>query len=399
MAIPITIPRLGWNMEEGTFAGWIKHDGDTVRAGEAVFRLEGDKALQDVESLDNGILRIPPDAPREGDKVVVGVVIGWLVRPNETPPFADVPSPKPAAAQVAPAAPAAQDVPDSGPIRRITLAGVRARATTPVASPRARRVARERGVDWTKLKGSGRTGRIREQDVLAVALERPERAVPISAVRQTIAARLLHSLHSTAPVTLTTTVDAGNLVNLRKQFQAGAGAEAPAYTDFLVKLAAIALREHPALNSRWEGEQIIQSRVVHVGIAVDTDVGLLVPVVRGAAERSLREIAAQTRDLITRARRRQLRAEEMNGGTFTITNLGAFGVEMFTPIIQHSQCAILGIGRIRSEPVVREDRVVPGERMTLSLTFDHRIVDGAPAARFLQALGRLIENPAPWLMS
>jgi pyruvate dehydrogenase E2 component (dihydrolipoamide acetyltransferase) len=254
------------------------------------------------------------------------------------------------------------------------------------------------GVDWTQLQGSGRAGRIREQDVRAAATDAGERAVPISAVRRTIAERLLHSLEQTAPVTLTTTVDAANLVNLRKQFQAAGGAEPPSYTDFLVKLTALALRERPALNSRWEGDRIIESRAVHIGMAVDTEAGLLVPVVRDAVELTLRQTASRTRELIARARRRELRAEEMQGGTFTISNLGPFGVDAFTPIIQYPQCAILGVGRIRPEPVVREERVVPGERLTLSLTFDHRLVDGAPAAQFLQALGRLIENPAPSLM-
>jgi pyruvate dehydrogenase E2 component (dihydrolipoamide acetyltransferase) len=409
MAIPITVPRLGWNMEEGTFAGWIKHDGDTVRAGEALFRLEGDKAIEDIECLDSGVLRIAPDAPKEGDRVAVGVVVAWLVQPGEAPPFADRPRPRPVLAEAAPAGPAArrlarelqvdvQTVAGSGRGGRITPEDVRAGAAGAIASPRARRAARELGVDWTRLTGSGRTGRIRERDVRAAALESGGRVVAVSAVRRTIAERLLHSLRNTAPVTLTTTVDAANLVNLRKQFQAAGTANAPSYSDFLVKLTALALREHAALNARLEEDKIIESREVHVGVAVDTEAGLLVPVVRDAAALTLRQIAAVTRDLIARARRRELKAEEMQGGTFTITNLGSYGIEAFTPIIQHPQCAILGVGRIRPEPVVRDDKVVPGTRLTLSLTFDHRIVDGAPAARFLQALGRLVENPAPSLM-
>jgi pyruvate dehydrogenase E2 component (dihydrolipoamide acetyltransferase) len=410
MAIPITIPRLGWNMEEGTFAGWIKQDGDTVRAGEALFRLESDKAVEEVECLDSGVLRVAPDAPREGDKVAVGLVIAWLVQPDEAPPFAGRPRPKPVLAEpAAPAGPAARrlarelgvevgQVAGSAPGGRITSEDVRTRAAGPVASPRARRVARELGVDWTRLKGGGRSGRVREQDVRAAALESGERVIAVSSVRRAIAERLLHSLRTTAPVTLTTTVDAGNLVNLRRQFQAAGPDTAPTYTDFLVKLVAVALGEHPALNARWEDEQIMLSRAVHIGIAVDTEAGLLVPVVRDAGGLTLRQIAARTRDLIDRARERKLRAEEMQGGTFTISNLGPFGVDAFTPIIQHPQCAILGMGRIRPEPVVREHRVVPGQRLTLSLTFDHRIVDGAPAAQFLQTLGRLIENPAPALM-
>jgi pyruvate dehydrogenase E2 component (dihydrolipoamide acetyltransferase) len=410
MAIPVTIPRLGWNMEEGIFAGWIKQDGDTVRAGEALFRLESDKAVEDIEGLDSGVLRVAPDAPKEGDTVAVGLVIGWLVQPGEAPPFDAGPHPRPVAGEaLAPAGPAARrlarelgvevgQVAGSAPGGRITAQDVRARTAGPVASPRARRVAEELGVDWTSLKGSGRSGRVRERDVRAAALESGDRVMAVSSVRRSIAERMVHSLRTTAPVTLTTTVDAGNLVNLRQQFRAAGRDEAPTYTDFLVKLAAVALGEHPALNSRWEGEQIVLSRAVHMGIAVDTEAGLLVPVVRDAAGLTLRQIAVQTRDLIDRARRRKLRAEEMQGGTFTVSNLGPFGIDAFTPIIQHPQCAVLGVGRIRTEPVVREDRVVPGQRLTLSLTFDHRIVDGAPAGRFLQALGRLIESPAPALM-
>jgi pyruvate dehydrogenase E2 component (dihydrolipoamide acetyltransferase) len=410
MAIPITIPRLGWNMEEGVFAGWIKKDGEVVRPGEPLFRLEGDKALQDIEGLDSGILRIPPYAPKEGDKVAVGAVIAWLVQPGEALPLSDMPRTHVSSAKAAaPAGPAArrlarelqvdvQSVAGSATGGRITPADVRARAAGPVASPRARRLARELGVDWTRLAGSGRGGRIRDADVRTAALHSGERVVSLTAIRRTTAERLLHSLRTTAPVTLTTTVDANNLVSLRKQFQAAGQDTAPTYTDFLVKLTALTLREHPALNSRLEGEHIVLSHEVHVGVAVDTEAGLLVPVVRDAGEQTLRQISARTRDLIARARRRELRAEEMEGGTFTITNLGAFGIEVFTPILQYPQCAILGIGRIRLEAVVRQDQVLPGKRLTLSLTFDHRIVDGAPAARFLQALSRAVENPAPLLM-
>jgi pyruvate dehydrogenase E2 component (dihydrolipoamide acetyltransferase) len=198
-------------------------------------------------------------------------------------------------------------------------------------------------------------------------------------------------------VTLTTTVSADNLVNLRDQFKA-AGDNVPGYTDFLVKLAAITLRKHPLLNARWEGDQITTSDEVHVGIAVDTEAGLLVPVIRDVHALGVRQVAERSRDLTERAGLRKLAPADVQGGTFTITNLGAYGVEAFTPIIRYPECAILGVGRIERRPVVVGDRVVPGERLTLSLTFDHRIVDGAPAARFLQDLGRLIENPGPALM-
>jgi pyruvate dehydrogenase E2 component (dihydrolipoamide acetyltransferase) len=166
-----------------------------------------------------------------------------------------------------------------------------------------------------------------------------------------------------------------------------------------VKLTAVALREHPLLNACWTGEEIVVSHACHIGIAVDTEAGLLVPVIRDVANLGLRQVAERSRDLAERARQRKLKAEEMQGGTFTITNLGAFGIDAFTPIINYPQGAVLGVGRIQRQPVVIGEEIKAREQVTLSLTFDHRIVDGAPAARFLQTLGRLIENPGPWLVS
>jgi pyruvate dehydrogenase E2 component (dihydrolipoamide acetyltransferase) len=440
MAIAITIPRLGWNMDEGVFAGWLKQDGDTVRAGEPLFRLESDKATQEIECLDEGILRIASGGPKEGDRVAVGVVIAHLVaagekapdirasRERERPEGASRIGEDPAARggqrpEEAAASPSVRrlarelgvdlrQVSGSGPGGRLTAEDVRGRGEPaapiaaasgkrPASSPRARRVAQELGVDWTRLRGTGRGGRIRERDVRAAAGARlqppPARPAPVSSVRRTIAERMLHSLRATAPVTLTTTVNAGNLVNLREQFKA-VGDAVPSYTDFLVKLAAAALGRHPMLNARWEGEQILVSEEVHVGIAVDTEAGLLVPVVRDANRLTLRQVAARARELIDRARHNRLAPDDLRGGTFTVTNLGAYGVEAFTPIIRYPECAILGMGRIDRRPVVAEDRVVVGRVLTLSLTFDHRIVDGAPAARFLQDLGRLVEHPGPALM-
>jgi pyruvate dehydrogenase E2 component (dihydrolipoamide acetyltransferase) len=258
-------------------------------------------------------------------------------------------------------------------------------------------VAKELGIDWTKLRGTGRTGRIRERDVRAAPTARE--GTPLSPVRRIIAERMLESHRATAPVTLTTTADAANLVNLREQFKAAADGAVPGYTDFLVKLTALALGKHPLLNSRWEGERIVTPEGVHVGIAVDTEAGLLVPVVRDVPALGLRQLAARTRDLAERARAGRLKAEELRGGTFTVTNLGAFGIDAFTPIINYPQCAILGVGCIGPRPAVAGGRVVARDQVTLSLTFDHRIADGAPAARFLQTLRAMIENPGPWLVS
>jgi pyruvate dehydrogenase E2 component (dihydrolipoamide acetyltransferase) len=287
------------------------------------------------------------------------------------------------------------------------------RRDRPRSSPLARRLARELGVDWTRLVGSGSTGRIRKVDILAAARTAPGpaprreaapvegRTVPIGPTRRTIAARMVLSRQATAPVTLHATADATNLVSLRDQYKAAApqGRELPGFLEFVVKLTAMTLCDHPMLHARWDEDRLIVPDESHIGIAVDTDEGLLVPVIRGAAGLALGEIVARTRDLARRARARRIRPEEMQGGTFTITNLGAFGVEAFTPIINHPECAVLGMGRIARQPVMIEDRVVGRDRLSLSLTFDHRIVDGAPAARFLQALVGAIENPAPWLIT
>ena len=384
MAIEITIPRLGWNMDEGVFAGWLKREGELVRPGEPLFSLEGDKATQDVESVDPGVLKIPDDAPGAGDRVPVGAVIGYLLQPGESdlPARAATPLPQPAAPLVQAVAPR--------PTRR----------DRPPSTPLARRLARDLGIDWARLPGSGQGGRVRKADVLEAARVNPRQSVPIGPVRRTIAARMVQSRQTTAPVTLTTTVDATHLVNLRLQFkQAGPPDRvSPSFTDFVVKLTALALRDHPLLNARWADDRIEYADDVHIGIAVDAEAGLFVPVIRGAAGLSLAQIADRARDLVARARANRLLPGELQGGTFTITNLGAFGVEAFTPIINPPECAILGIGRIARRPEMEGDRVVPRERMTLSLTFDHRIVDGAPAARFLQLLARKIENPAPWLI-
>ncbi len=169
----------------------------------------------------------------------------------------------------------------------------------------------------------------------------------------------------------------------------------PSYTDILVLLCACALAQHPVLNSRWENDRIVLADGIHIGIAVDTDAGLLVPVVRDVPRLSLAQLAAQTRDLIERARQRQLAVAELQGGTFTVTSLGAFGIDAFTPILNPPECAALGVGRIQRCPVVDGEQIVIRDRLTLSLTFDHRITDGAPAARFLQTLRGLIENPPP----
>jgi pyruvate dehydrogenase E2 component (dihydrolipoamide acetyltransferase) len=386
MATPISIPRLGWNMDEGVFIGWVKKEGDTIAVDDALFTLESDKATEDIPSLGSGTLRILQGGPKPGDSIAVGTVIGHLVAEGEVAPASAQPV---WAARAAPgvSVPTLLAAPEAQP------------PTAPAASPRARRIADELGVDWKHLKGSGSTGRIRERDVRALAAAGP--ATPLSSTRRRIGQRLQESLRVTVPVTLVTTADATCLVQLHRQFQVleHPGAKAPpTYTDIIVKLVSGALQHHPHLNAHTDGARIQLCNAIHIGIAVDAEAGLLVPVIRDVPTLPLQELASCSWDLIDRARRGQLTSKDMQGGTFTVSNLGSFGVDAFTPILNPPECAILGVGRIQRRPSVREDQIVVRDEITLCLTFDHCSVDGAPAARFLQTLCERVENPGPWLV-
>ena len=444
MAFEITIPRLGWSMEEGTFSGWLKQDGDTIQCGDPLFELEGEKAIQEIEAVDAGILRIPANGPQPGSMVKVGAVVGYLVAEGESLPVGQTPD---ASAIVSgnqelsegtpslPTETVAVDAalpPAAGPsVRRLAresgvaleqvagtgrggriLAEDIERASSqplpsplsPIASPRARRVATELKIDWTQLTGTGAGGRIREQDVLA-ARRAPAagRRIPLTSRRKVIAQRMVASRQQTVPVTLTTKADATNLVNLREQFKTTSGeSPIPGYQDIITKLVAGVLRQYPLLAGRWDEDAIVlpAENEVHIGMAVDTDDGLLVPVLHNAAQLSLIELAARSRQLVGQARAGKLAAADMQGSVFTITNLGAFGIDAFTPIINVPETAILGLGAIRREPVVLDDGgIVSRHQLTLSLTFDHRILDGAPAARFLQDIATAIANPSAALLS
>jgi pyruvate dehydrogenase E2 component (dihydrolipoamide acetyltransferase) len=248
MPIPVSIPRLGWNMEEGIFVEWLKADGGAVRSGDAVFRLEGEKATEDIEVLDSGTLHIPANGPKPGDKLAVGTIIGYLLQPGESVPANEVRTPSPT--QVI-------ELPEPENAPGVVLAKERA------ITPRARRLAARLGVDPAHVRGSGRNGRVRERDVAAAhpSPASSERGVPLAPTRKAIAARMTESRQTTAPVTLTRLVDATNLVNLREQFKAAGREDVPAYTDFLVKLVGVALQKHPLLAARWTDEGIVPPRV------------------------------------------------------------------------------------------------------------------------------------------
>ncbi len=244
-------------------------------------------------------------------------------------------------------------------------------------------------MDIVGVPGTGRGGRVRERDVRAAATSSSGKLIPHSRVRRIIATRMVAGVTQAAPVTLTAKIDATRLVNWRESANSK-----PSYTDLLVALTAKALREHPLLQAQWRDDGLFVPDHVHVAIGVDTDAGLFAPVIRDADRLSVEQIAAISRELIDKARSGRLSADEQRDATFTITNLGMFGIDAFTPIIHLPQCAVLGVGRIVKEPAVFENQIVPRDMLTLSLTFDHRVVDGAPAARFLQTLAHLITGGA-----
>lgn len=466
MAVEVVMPRLGWGGEEGSLVEWLKQDGDEVRPGEVICTVEGEKAVNEVEALDRGILRIPPNSPPPGVKVPVGTVLAYLVTPGEKHPFADssIPVTSSSATRaneneerrslpVAPGAEAAaavDEIATTPPLRGSSPPQQRVGKAGPAASPRARHIARELGVEWTAMDGSGRTGRIVERDVreaatlirsetgaarfspivrrvaqdLGVDLDALARAkpglritrveveeaararetpriqgVPMNGVRRVIARRMAESARSVAPVTLTTEADATDLVRLREQLKKdriGTELPVPTYNDLLARIVAVALQNHPSLNASLEGETIVQHPSVNTGIAVDTDRGLLVPVIRDVGNKSIGQLARESAPLIERTRAGRATAEDLSGGTFTITNLGMYEIDAFTPIVNLPETAILGVGRIVAKPVVLDEAsetIAVRKMMALSLTFDHRIVDGAPAARFLQEVKRLVERP------
>jgi len=407
MPIEIQLPRLGWSMEEGKFLDWLKKDGDFIQEGEPLFTLESDKAAQEIESIDAGILHIPSNGPKPGDLVQVGQVLGYLLSEGESAPGLS-PQRAPADPQACGLDPSAKGKSQRVDVSQSTEATLpRATAGHP-ASPRARRAAKQHGVDLSTLSPSGQGGRIKECDVLAAADSASSvgmKSVPLTPLRRSIAARLMHSRQTTVPVTITGRCDATELLALRRRLKSQSPSDQqsiaviPTINDILVLLTATALRQHPMLAARWAGDHLLLPESIHLGIAVDTEAGLLVPVIRAVDTATLTQVAAQSQRLIAEARAGKLAAVDMQGACFTLSNLGSLGVEAFTPVINPPESAILGIGAIVREAVPLDDGTfVACDRLTLSLTFDHRVNDGAAAARFLLTLRQLIEQPFQGLM-
>ncbi|MEM8944719.1 MAG: dihydrolipoamide acetyltransferase family protein [Planctomycetota bacterium] len=463
MAIEIVVPRLGWSMDEGAFGGWLKEEGEHVAEGEMLFELESDKATQEVESFDAGVLRLPLDAPQSGDTVRVGQCLGFLCEADEPAPasctatYSDehTAQPKPTGEEIfadVHATPSARrlarelgvDIRHSKPsqsLNAITQEDVRAstestngsgsepRATSVAVSPRAAAKAAQLGINLASVTGSGRGGRIRERDVLAAAgaahqevslpssnrmrtatdplkidveaIDSRANYSPKSGIRQTIAERMLAATHHTAPVTLMAKADAAELTRLRRELKEACHSvekTAPSMTSLLVKLVAQAIQIHPSIQHQWAEDGLLVPEGIHISVAVQTDMGLLTPVVRDVPQLLLGNLSASLTSLIERAKSGVLNRDEMQGGTFTVTNLGRYAVDSFTPILNLPQSAILGVGQIQPEPVAMDGEVVVRDQVSLSLTFDHRVHDGAYAAAFLQTLCGFIRNPKPWLL-
>jgi pyruvate dehydrogenase E2 component (dihydrolipoamide acetyltransferase) len=390
MATEVLVPPLGQTVDTVTLVSWYKKEGQTVARGEILFAIETDKATLDIEAPASGVLRRVTAAP--GDEVRVLSAIALITAPDEV--LAETPA-----------------ILDTEPVRRQAKAALstgqgagddqqQQRRERILISPRARRLAEKQGIQWAALEPTGPEGAIIERDVRAyleakrkgdkVGLEVAQ-TIPATGIRAVIADRMSQSASRTASVTLNAEADATALVDMRHCL--GQDGLDVSYNDLLLYVLGRALREHPRLNASLEGDTIKLWQQIHIGLAIDTDWGLLVPVVRDADRKPLGQLASETRTLIERAKAGQCSTHELSGGTFTLTNLGMLGIDSFTPIINLPECGILSAGRIKARPAMVNDRIVARQMMWLSLTFDHRLVDGALAARFLQRVVHLIEQP------
>jgi len=370
------MPKFGLTMQEGTIQQWFKDEGDRVEKGEPLFEVETEKILYEVEAPASGHvakLLYAPEASVPCATVVAVIALEGEDAVTIAAGYARPSRPSPAPLATPSAAPGATRNEGSG---------------APV-TPAARKLAKDHGIDPATVHGTGPGGRVTREDIEAV-IARPASApatgTRLRGMRKSIADRMMKSLQSTAQLTICTESDVTALVARRERL----AAEFPlTYTDLLVEAVAQALRAHPRLNATASTDAVQEHDSVDIAVAVALDDGLITPVIRSAHTKSLQAIAAESRQLAERARRGMLAVDEVNGGTFTITNLGMYGIDSFTPILYPPQVAILGIGRIIEKPAVHAGQVVPRAMMTLSLTFDHRIVDGAPAAVFLR---QVVEN-------
>ena len=420
MAIAVEMPKMSDTMEEGVLVSWLVEEGASLSSGDIIAQVETDKATMDLEVYDDGILL--KIVSQEGASIPIGGLIAILGKKGEDisdllSQYGGDGSPT-SAATPAPSVESMDSVVEAEPV-----GGDGAVASSDgrvKASPLARRIAADKSVDLGAVTGSGPEGRIIKRDVEAAAsstrqskpaapaysastADRPSEVIPISQMRKTIARRLGESKFSAPHFYLNVDIDMEQAIEARARMNATAensGRSKVSFNDLVVKASALALKDHPAINASWlekEG-QMRRHSAIHVAIAVAIDDGLVTPVIRDADKKGLSDIAAESKDLSSRARTRQLGLDEMEGSTFTTSNLGMLGIDHFTAIINPPNACILAIGGIRDVPVVKDGAVVPGKRMTVTLSCDHRIVDGATGARFLASVKAYLEEPTTMLL-
>jgi pyruvate dehydrogenase E2 component (dihydrolipoamide acetyltransferase) len=413
MAEVIEMPRLSDTMTEGVIVKWHKKVGDPVKAGDLLAEIETDKATMEFEAPVGGVL-LYIGAP-ENQPIPVGVPIAIIGKPDEDIsallPKGDSSStsarPRDAEPALAASGPASSPMSAPTPVEAASPSETRLKA-----SPLARKMAKEAGIDLRQLQGTGEGGRIVRRDVeayLARAAETkapspptppstvPYREVPLSQMRKTIARRLTASMQEAPHFYLTRSISMEAAATWREKLNALSPTKI-SFNDLIIKAVAMALRKHPYLNAAWMGDHIRLYQEIHIGFAVAVEEGLIVPVIRHADRKGLSEIATETATLAQKARERKLSPEEYTGSTFSISNLGMFGIEEFTAVINPPEAAILAVGAIQPTPVVKGDKIEIERRMRVTLSCDHRVVDGATGAAFLATLTELLEEPARLLL-
>ena len=399
------MPKFGLTMVEGTIQRWFKNEGDAISEGEALFEVETEKVLYEVESTANGTVA----KLLYGLEAVVPVGLPVAVIAEAGEDVAEVAArysdgaPAPQAAT----SPAGSPTPGAGSAAAAPAAAATNGKRAPV-TPAARKLAAEHNIDTAGLTGTGPGGRITREDVqqaIDAAAQAPaevsspaqeqaqdqaqDQSVPLRGMRKVIAERMHKSLTDTAQLTITTEVDVTQLIERREEVRREFNTT---YNDFIIQACAHALLQHPRMNASLEGDAIQLHGAVHVGFAVALDEGLIVPVVHNADKKPLKTIAQEARALAEKARAGRLKLEEVSGGTFTVSNLGMAGVDAFTPILNSPQTGILGVGRIVDKPVIYQGEIARRSMLVLSLTFDHRVIDGAPAGAFLGSVADLLSH-------
>jgi len=418
MAEVIRMPKMSDTMTEGVIAEWHKKEGDKVKPGDILADVETDKATMELENFESGTLLYI--GVKKGEAVPVNAIIAIIGKEGEDIKALIASESAPAAAKEE-AAPAKEAAPaaKAETAAPAPVAAPAAAAPAPVAassdddrlkaSPLARKIAEDKGIDLRALSGSGDGGRIVKRDLdnynpavasapsfAPVMGQEKYTEVAVSQMRKTIARRLAESKFSAPHFYLTIDIDMDKAMAARTQINEVASAKV-SFNDMVIKASALALRKHPKINSSWLGDKIRFNEHVNIGVAMAVEEGLLVPVVRFADGKPLSQIASEVKVYAGKAKEKKLQPSDWEGNTFTISNLGMFGIEEFTAIINPPDACIMAVGAIRQEPVVKNGQVVPGNRMKVTLSCDHRVVDGASGAEFLQTFKQLLEEPVRML--